>query len=49
MLHHFHSLDTLPNAKVLIVFVYELGYNESSRQITHQKPFLWGMLKIFRA
>ncbi len=23
--------------------------NESSRQITHQKPFLWGMLKIFRA
>ncbi len=24
-------------------------YNESSRQITHQKPFLWGMLKIFRA
>ncbi len=24
-------------------------YNESSRQITHQKPFLWGILKIFRA
>ncbi len=27
----------------------EVASIESSRQITHQKPFLWGMLKIFRA
>ncbi len=30
-------------------WIAAFSFNESSRQITHQKPFLWGMLKIFRA
>ncbi len=40
------SSDQLTSLHLLGLQEY---FNESSRQITHQKPFLWGMLKIFRA